>query len=571
LHRLAFAHLSFPVFNEQLSGRVFAGMANGSSRVILRPRSKTLRLATGILLFALPALGAESQKWVEVRSQHFTIVSDAGTKAAADADVHFEQIRMLLRRAIPVADRSYEPVITVFAVKNENSMRTLLPEYWKKGRVHPAGIFFSRLDQDYAAVALDTPGDNPYEPLYHEYCHSLTLHFTFGVPLWLSEGLAEFFGSTRIEDKKAYIGPARPEFVRRLRQDRLIPLRVMLQVGRNSPFYNDAQKSAQFYAEAWALTHYLLVGDNGRYRHLLDAYLNALGHGGDPIAASESLGDLAALEDALAKYVRSYRFYSHVEAAPPEVPRSSLKIQLLSDAEVSAESGGFEAARGQMQLAMPFLTAAVSLNPALPRVYRNLALAQIFNGQNSEAMKSLDRAISLNPHNALCRYLRAYLTVKNQGAIMHDVNLEADLLQSVESDPNFPPASALFAVYLSLDPAKLREALTFARRAVALQPEASDFQVALAQVFMRMRRYDDAQAALERARATARTPAERAEAGQLFATLRSVRQKDAEVASASGMRRNMSARATTVPGLDTTRSATGDTSAPISEGAPLRF
>jgi tetratricopeptide (TPR) repeat protein len=186
-------------------------------------------------------------------------------------------------------------------------------------------------------------------------------------------------------------------------------------------------------------------------------------------------------------------------------------------------------------------------------------------------MKSLDRAISLDPHNALCRYLRAYLTVKNQGAIMHDVNLEADLRQSVESDPNFPPASALFAVYLSLDPAKLREALTFARRAVALQPEASDFQVALAQVFMRMRRYDDAKAALERALATARTPAERAEAGQLFATLRSVRQGDAEVASASGMRRNMSARATRAPGLDTTRSATGDASAPTSEGAPLRF
>src|ERR1019366_2786237 len=136
---------------------------------------KSVLLISCLAVLAAPALCASHETWVEVRSPHFIVVSNAGEKQARQTAIHFEQIRMLFRQMIAFAQKAPSPTITIFAVKNEGSLREILPEYWVKGHSHPAGIFFSRLNQFYAAIELDAQGDNPYETLYHEYYHSLTL------------------------------------------------------------------------------------------------------------------------------------------------------------------------------------------------------------------------------------------------------------------------------------------------------------------------------------------------------------------------------------------------------------
>lgn len=474
--------------------------------------------ALAMTFVAASVLGAKRQGWVEVRSPHFVIISNAGNRAAIDADLRFEQIRTLFREAIPGEDGgAYEPVITVFAVKDEDAMRELLPEYWARGHVHPAGIYFSRLDQTYAAVRLDAPGENPYEPLYHEYFHAL--HSSPDWPLWLSEGLAAFYGNTSIRDSKAYMGEEREECVQLLKRQGLMPLGVLFGVDRKSRYYTDESLSPEFYAESWALTHLLMISKHGANRHMLDDYLAAVGRGAPAANAAKAFGNLGELEDALQRYIASYRFDSYVAPAPPQILRSELNVRQLANAEIEAGRGGFEAVRGDASEARPILEEAVRLDPGLALAYQNLALEQLFEGQRAQARATLDRAISLDPGNALCRYLRAYLRVTQRGAVARDAETETDLRESVDSDPDFAPAAALLAVYLSANPASLPEALRLAKRAVTLQPGTSDFGVALAQVLMRMSRYDEAQAALRRARAAARTPAERAEANQVFAAL----------------------------------------------------
>jgi tetratricopeptide (TPR) repeat protein len=484
---------------------------------------KVAVLSAFFALFAATALAAKHETWVEVRSPHFVVVSNAGEKQARKTAVHFEQIRTLFRRTITIAANAPSPVITIFAVKNERSLHELLPEYWVKGHAHPAGIFSNRLNQFYAAIRLDAPGYNPYETLYHEYYHSLTTPYFPGLPVWLAEGLAEFFGNTRIAGKQAEMGQPSAVWIQELRRNRLMPLDVLLTVDQRSPYYNEQNKTSEFYAESWALTHYLMMGDNGAHRQLLGNYLAAIDRGAtSQEAAAKAFGDLNSFQRALEKYIGNYAFYQLTAPAPAEISDADLQAKALSDAEVDADMGGFEAARGRTQQAKQLLEEALHLDPKLALAHRNLAIAELFDGQRSEALSSLSQAIALDPKNGMARYLRAYLTVMSGGTASRDPQIEDDLRQSITANPEFASAYGLLAIVLSADQAGLPEALSCAEKAVSLEPGTARFHIDLAQVLMHMRRYDDARIAVLHARAAAVAPQQRAQVDQLLAFLQRV-------------------------------------------------
>ena len=130
--------------------------------------------------------------------------------------------------------------------------------------MHPAGIFFERDNMYFAAVQLNTEGANPYHTIFHEYYHSLTLPYYPNLPLWVAEGLADFWGNTDVNSSDVQMGKPDENLVMELRQSSLIPLEVLFKVDHSSPYYNEQEKTSIFYAESWALTHYLMIGDKLR-------------------------------------------------------------------------------------------------------------------------------------------------------------------------------------------------------------------------------------------------------------------------------------------------------------------
>src|SRR5690348_1292112 len=291
---------------------------------------------------------AGSTGWVEVRSPHFVVVSNAGDKEARKAAVQFEQIRAVFREALPARHGDAGPVVTILAVKDDKSLQELLPDYWTKGHAHPAGLFVSAMDQFYIAVDLDAEGTNPYETIYHEYYHSQTAPYYPDMPTWLAEGLADFFGNSRIEGKTAIVGEASPELLYQLVHSRMIPLDTLFRVDRSSPYYNEDSKVTMFYAESWALVHYLLVGDNQAHRAMLTTYLASLDGGAKPDdAAAKAFGDLKKLQDELESYIRRSAFYEVHYPAPAEFSGTDLKVRSISEADVDAYKGGLSVARSE--------------------------------------------------------------------------------------------------------------------------------------------------------------------------------------------------------------------------------
>jgi tetratricopeptide (TPR) repeat protein len=483
-------------------------------------RPLTLIVLCVAIFFAFPVSGAKHENWVEVRTANFVLVSNAGEKQARKTAIRFEQIRAVFRQSIAVASAHTSPVIIILAVKDEDSMRALLPEYWAKGHSHPAGLFVENLNQYFALVQLDASGSNPYNTIYHEYYHSLTLPYFPNLPLWVAEGLAEFWGNTDVSDSETKMGEADPDLIAELTQSSLIPLDVLFKVDQSSPYYNEDHKTSIFYAESWALIHYLMIGDKAAHRPMLQAYLDALSHGASQDeAAAKAFGDLKKLQGALSGYVRNQSFYYLKSPPPPEIPASDLRVRELLDAEADAYRGGFCAVAGKTQTAKPLLEDAVKLDPKLALGYQYLGFAEYQDGQKSEALADFTRAIELDPKNALTRYLRAYLESTQAGAIGDDDQLEQDLRAAIAASPNFAPPYGVLGVYLAVQGEKLPEALAFANKAVALEPGNSTYRLDLAQVYARMNRYADARNAANQAREGARNPQQKEEVQRFLAFL----------------------------------------------------
>jgi len=494
-------------------------------------RFRSLVASVVAAIFLSLVAQARQQAWVEVQSPNFIVVSNAGENEARRAASQFERIRSVFQQSLAVAGNHPTPVITVLAVKDESSMRELLPEYWLKGHSHPAGFFAVRLNRYYAAVQLDAQGTNPYETFYHEYYHTITIPYVPDLPLWLAEGLAEFFGHTSIEEKHVNMGETDPVLLEELRNSSLIPLSVLFQVDRNSPYYNEANKTSIFYAESWALAHYLMVGDRVAHKSLLNAYLNALGQGKSPNeAAAIAFGDLKKLQSDLQAYIHSSIYY-HLKLPAPQLSDNEMKFRSLSEAEAEAYRGGFAAVRGRYQDATATLDDALRLDPNVALAHEYLALTQFFEGQRDKALEFASKAISLDPKNSFTRYLRAFLQTNGSGMGSTDPQTEDDLRQAIALSPNFAPPYGLLAVYLAATGRNLDEALALAQEAISFEPASSNYQLALAQVLIRQNKLDEAELATRRASAWAKDPSESANAESFRNFLQRYRQLQTEMAS----------------------------------------
>ena len=76
-------------------------------------------------------LGAAPAPWVEVKSPHFLVITNAGDGAGRRTAWQFEQIRSGLSRLWPWAKIDAGRPFVVFAVRDEATLKTLGPQHWE--------------------------------------------------------------------------------------------------------------------------------------------------------------------------------------------------------------------------------------------------------------------------------------------------------------------------------------------------------------------------------------------------------------------------------------------------------
>lgn len=478
----------------------------------------------GVFFVCIALLGnatGKEEKWIEVSSPRFVVISNGGEKQARRLLEQFEQFRIVCKTLMPAMQVDPGSPLVIFAVRDSEEMKALTPDqYQKAGTEQPAGIFMGGVERNFVVLRLDIQGDQRYYTLYHEYAHLILKLNIPGLPLWLEEGLASFFGQAQLGEKESSVGRPSGLMLQALRNSRTIPLETLFAVDRSSPYYRERSKAEIFYAEAWALTHYLMIGDKAAHAQQLNKYLQLLENDvPEETAAAQAFGDLRELKKRLDNYINLAAYYINKVPMPAQTEQKTLALRELSRSDLLVARGLVLVHGGRLSDAQAALEEALRLDPRSAAANEGLGNLCLRQNNQEGALKYFSAAAELDSRSYLAHYYAARAGMSINGN-MGQRQAESHLRRAIEINPQAAPAYDLLAKILSDDNPKNPEALTLALQAAKLEPGVIAHKLNIVYLLINMGRVDEAIALADKVKASARSENDRSLADSAVSSAR---------------------------------------------------
>jgi tetratricopeptide (TPR) repeat protein len=375
--------------------------------------TSTTRLATcAIALLAwssnahaqAPKPATLSGSWKELHAPAFTLAGDVSESALSDARAEIDAFRAAIRQLFPRLPLD-SPVPTLVVIFKDDDEFTRFKPRDSRGRpmTNVGGYFTPRPDANF--IVFGSAGQSfDYLTVFHEYTHYLLHRSGQRIPGWLEEGLAEFYSTfTRRYQGKTVVGRARNDRLSLLKNRTYIPLRTII-----SPPSSELEKMwrtpgwiGQYYAECWALTHYLIIERKVSFSGYLDALSN--GRSQDD-AFREGFGvDLETADRELRDYTRRVLF-SGIAYPPVEDGSATVAASRMREADVHQlfgrlllDNGAVDEASHEVQTALMFDEANVNARVDLARV-------KMSQGRSDDAVAILEALSKAAPASLSAQY-----------------------------------------------------------------------------------------------------------------------------------------------------------------------
>jgi tetratricopeptide (TPR) repeat protein len=477
-------------------------------------------LALCTMLAAVSATAAPAP-WLEVKSAHFTVVTDAGEKSGRKTAWQFEQIRAALVKIWPWAKIDTGRPFVVVAARDETTLKTFGPQYWEGKQFRPVGFSASGRDKHFIAVRTDVQepdevGQNPYQSAYWSYVSSVFTHsFPRRLPEWYARGVAEVMSNTIVRDKELHIGRPLPQNLR-LARERLVPLAELLSADRSSHWLTQETDISIFDANAWALVHYILFGEERAFATKGDRFNQLLLAGTDPrVAMEEAFGDMKPYYDGMRRYVERSLF-TYVRALVAVDTRPEVyAVRPLSPAEAAVVRGEMLVATDRPVEARAAAGEAAKSDPASPGPSEIEAELLDRENRRAEAKAAYAKAAETGSKRAHVYYRLAQLEWVPQADQAANERQAATLEKARALDPGSADTLSFLAdVRVNLGQGE--EALALAKKAVEIEPAESYHRLTLARALWHLRRPDEAVQAAQSALQAADDDSERKQAQEFL-------------------------------------------------------
>jgi Tfp pilus assembly protein PilF len=465
------------------------------------------RLFLLVALFLPVIAAAKPETWVEVRSPHFAVITNSNEKQARRVADQFERMRSVFHRLFPKIQIDTLGSITVLAIKDEKDFRALEPAaYLAKGQLQLGGLFLRGADKNYVLMRLDAEGEHPYAVVYHEYTH-LLLSKADWMPLWMNEGLAEFYQNTNIHEKDVAMGQPSPENLLLLRQSKLMPLPALFAVDHSSPYYHEENKGSIFYGESWALTHYLELKDYRDKTDRLTQYAQLLAQNVDNVtAATRAFGDLKQLQSTLEGYVRQGSFqYLRIPGAT-DVDDSTFQSRSLPISQADAVRADFLAYNDRTADARALLNHVLQDDPNNVLAHETMGFLEFREQHIDDARNWYAQAVKLDSQSYLAHYYFAAISMNGSMNATEQSQVESSLRASIKLNPNFAPSYDRLGAFLAMRSSNLDEARMMELNAVQLDPGNLNYRMTSANILLQMGRGKDAVTVIRNAMHLASSP-----------------------------------------------------------------
>ena len=344
---------------------------------------------------------------------------------------------------------------------------------------------------------------------------------------WAGEGLAEVYEMVQDRDggTKAVVGRAPAQHIELLQASTLIPIRELMAIDHDSPVYNEGNRRGVFYAQSWALVHYLSFGNPARAKQF-SHYLSSVRSGSAPQAAfTEAFGaDAATLDRELFEYVRQHLFPAVVfdfgeKVAATTVPRGQPLDQIDADiyvADLQSRVGRDEEARTR-------LAAILKQKPDAARATTSLGLQLFRANQLDKALPLLEQAAAQGLTDSWIQMAYGRALIARLGdqtdAAAREITLRQArtvLSRAVDLDANSAFAAGLLGYVELASNTDLPRATALLERAVRLAPSREQYRLFLAQALMQQRELAKATDQLGPLVASGRDPQTRTRAREML-------------------------------------------------------
>lgn len=373
----------------------------------MKASNSRLRIIAALFLLCLTTVSAPAKEtWTRVQSKNFTLVGNGSAGEIRKVAIKLEQFRDALARLFPKTRLNTSVPTTVVVFKTDESFNDFKPRYKGKVKERIGGYFIQGEDGNYVAMTTDTGRlRTPYQVIFHEYVHFLVGNNLKDAPLWLNEGLAEFYSTfeTSDDEQDVIIGRAIIWHLATLNQGRMLPLKTLLAVDHKSPHYNESSKAGIFYAESWALVHYLMLGNNQKRQAQLSRFITQLGTMPLEENFRSSFGaTYEEIERELFNYVNrvTYPAIKYTFTKQLEFDKE-MQTAVLSEAEVKYYQANLLLRLHEFDEAEGYLQKSIELDPKLAAPQVSMGILRFQQGRRSEAVPFFERALKEDPQNYL--------------------------------------------------------------------------------------------------------------------------------------------------------------------------
>jgi hypothetical protein len=370
-------------------------------------RSVPKRLLLTFLL-VLPAY-ADDPKWLEVRSPHFFVVTDAGEKRGREVALRFEQMRAIFGTLLTKARVTLPIPLQIVAFRNTKELRQYVP-LWKGKPVEVAGLFMGNTDRNF--ILLDMSVENPWQVVFHEYAHQLLNGNVSGeVQPWFEEGFAEYFATIKVVGKEAQIGLPSPSNAEIVTSSSLMKTADLFRVPHDSRVYNESgDHRSLFYAQSWLVVHFLF---DQRLMPKTFTYFDLVERGTSiEDAIQQAFGmNVAGFDDALRRYLRDGKVAYNRIPAPAGIETTGYRVKPLEVPDTRAVLADMHLHSQDYQAkAITEFEEVLALQPDHPAALRGLGYAYLMKQDFHRAGEYFRKAASQYTSEPRVLYYSALLT-----------------------------------------------------------------------------------------------------------------------------------------------------------------
>src|SRR5688500_312020 len=193
--------------------------------------------------------------WRAIQSAHFTLITPAPEAEGRALAEELERLAETLDQ-VGWSRRCARPVEAIVFALDDGDCYTLLGPHFQGKPVSSAGVFFAGP----LGSMMILPATRKYSDLRvikHEYVHTMAERRDVALPLAFNEGVADFFSTFQVSSSGVSYGHAIPGYQWILGNKEPMTTDQLLSIGFGSEYYQGGNRDL-FYAQSWALAHYLL-------------------------------------------------------------------------------------------------------------------------------------------------------------------------------------------------------------------------------------------------------------------------------------------------------------------------